>query len=216
MLTISQFVIAALILSVAVIIFAIFELFHLASLSSAIANLEMLIEKKSQEFDQIKRERTNPPQPQPVISQQPISIEPTLLSDDESGQIQIIRNVGGTFKDTSQIDYNNHLVTSFKQKNSPPQVQSITLYLYSDVSKDADFNVLWNTLSSYLKSDAALAVTIDFTRIDFIYENEIQYLEELVKIVESKQGSMVFTNCSSDVAALMQSHPRLISRIKCN
>ncbi|HEX2959750.1 MAG TPA: hypothetical protein VHO70_23135 [Chitinispirillaceae bacterium] len=216
MLPISQLFIAALILSIAVVIFTVIEWFHLGALSSAIARIESLIEKKSQEFDLFRRERaTPPPQHQhTIIPQQPVSIEPTMSSEEPSGEIQIIRNIGGRFRDTSQINVHDHTVTSFEQKNSTPQSQNITLYLYSDVSKDADFNTLWNTLSRYLNSDIIVDVTIDLTGIGFIYENEIRYLDEIVKLVESKQGSVVFTNCSSDVTALMQSHPQLISKVK--
>jgi hypothetical protein len=135
-------------------------------------------------------------------------------SEEISGEIQIIRNIGGRFSDTSHINMQNQTITPFDQKNSTPQSQNITLYLYSDVSKDADFNTLWNTLSGYLNSDGFVDATIDFTGIGFLYENEIRYLDEIVKFVESKQGSMVFTNCSNDVTALMQSHPRLISKVK--
>ncbi len=217
MLPISQLLIVALILALAVVIFTIIEWFHLGTLSSAITRIESLIEKKSQEFDVFRRERatTPPPQSHTIIPQQPVSIEPTMSSEELSGEIQIIRNIGGRFSDTSQINMQNQTVSSFDQKNSAPPLQNITLYLYSDVSKDADFNTLWNTLSGYLNSDAFVDVTIDFTGIGFLYENEIRYLDEIVKLVVSKQGSMVFTNCSTDVTALMQSHPRLISKVKC-
>jgi hypothetical protein len=217
MLPIGQLLLIALIFSIAVVIFTFIEWFHLISLSSAITRIESLIEKKSQEFDLFRRERATPPPPQPhtIIPQQPVSIEPTMGSDELSGEIQIIRNIGGRFRDTSQISMHNQEVSSFEQKNSAPQSQNITLYLYSDVSKDADFNTLWNKLSGYLNSDI-VDVTIDFTGIGFLYENEIRYLEEIVKFVESKQSSIVFTNCSNDVSALMQSHSRLISKIKYN
>lgn len=216
MLPISQLIIVALILSIVVVIITILEWLHLGSLSSAITRIESLIEKKSQEFDLIRRERATPPaqEQHTIIPQQPVSIDPTMSSEELSGEIRIIRNIGGKFSDTSQINMQNQAVSSFEQKNSAPQSQNITLYLYSDVSKDADFNTLWNNLSGYLNSDSIVDVTIDFTGIGFLYENEIRYLNEIVKFVESKQGSMVFTNCSSDVTALMQSHPRLISKVK--
>jgi hypothetical protein len=216
MLPFSQILIIAFILSFAVVIFTVIEWLHLGSLSSTISRLESLIEKKSQEFDLFRRERATPPTqgPHTIIPQQPVSIEPTMSNEELSGEIQIIRNIGGKFRDTSQISMQNHTVNSFEQKNSAPQPQNITLYLYSDISKDADFNTLWNTLSTYLNSDSIVDVTIDFTGIGFLYENEIRYLDEIVKFVESKQGSMVFTNCSTDVTALMQSHPRLISKVK--
>jgi hypothetical protein len=213
MLPIGQLIIAAFLLSIIVVIFTVIEWFHLISLSSNISNLESIIEKKSQEFDQFRRERATPSQHQTVTPQEPISTEPIPTSNMNSGQIQIIRNIGGTFRDTSQVDLNTHAVTSF-QENSATQTQNITLYLYSDVSKDADFKSLWNTLSTYLNSDTPIAVSIDFKGIDFIYENEIRYLEEIVKIVENRQNSMIFINCSNDVTALMQSRPRLLSRVK--
>jgi hypothetical protein len=216
MLPTSQLLIVALILSIVVVIITVLEWLHLGSLSSAITRIESLIEKKSQEFDLIRRERATPPaqEQHTIIPQQPVSIEPTMSSEELSGEIQIIRNIGGKFRDTSQISMQNQTVTSFEQKNSTPQSQNITLYLYSDVSKDADFNSLWNSLSTYLNSDSFIDAIIDFTGIGFLYENEIRYLDEIIKYVESKQGSVVFTNCSTDVTALMQSHPRLISKVK--
>jgi len=216
MLSISQLLIVALILSIAVVIFTIIEWLHLGSLSSAITRIESQIEKKTQEFDQFRRDRATPPpqQTHTMIPQQPVSIDPTMSSEELSGEIQIIRNIGGRFSDTSHINVQNQTIASFNQKNSTPQLQNITLYLYSDVSKDADFNTLWNTLSGYLNSNSFVDVTIDFTGIGFLYENEIRYLDEIVKLVESKQSSMVFTNCSNDVTALMQSHPRLIPKVK--
>jgi hypothetical protein len=213
MLPVSQVIIAAFILSVIVVIFAVIEWFHLLSLSSTILRLESMIEKKSQEFDQFRRERTSSVQYHTLDPQQTDPIVPTSEGINNSDQIQIIRNVHGTFKDTSLIEINGSEPTPFQQ-NTPAQSQYITLYLYSDVSKDADFSGLWSTLNMYLKSDTPVAVTIDFTGIDFIYENEIRYLEEIVRIVESRQGGMIFTNCSQDVIALMNSFPRLLSRIK--
>lgn len=210
---VSQLIIAAFILAIIVVIFAVVEWLHLLSLSSNISKLESIIEKKSQEFDQFRRERTTSIQSHTLVPQETDYIEPPPERLDNSEQIQVIRNVHGTFKDTSLIDANGLEVTPFQQ-NTPAQSQHITLYLYSNVSKDADFSSLWNTLNMHLKSDTPIAVTIDFTGIEFVYENEIQYLQEIARIVESRQGSMVFTNCSHDVIAMMNSYPRLLSRIR--
>lgn len=208
----SQLIIAAFVFAVIVVIFTVVEWFHLLSLSSKICKLESIIEKKSQEFDQFRREKTTTIQSHTLVPQQTDYIEPPAEKYDNSDQIQVIRNVHGTFKDTSLTDVNGLEVTPFQQ-NTPAQSQRITLYLYSNVSKDADFSSLWNTLNMHLKSDTPVSVKIDFTGIEFVYENEIRYLLEIVRIVESRQGSMVFTNCSRDVVALMNSYPGLLSRI---
>jgi hypothetical protein len=98
MLPVSQVIIAAFILSVIVVIFAVIEWFHLLSLSSTILRLESMIEKKSQEFDQFRRERTSSVQYHTLDPQQTDPIVPTSEGINNSDQIQIIRNVHGTLK----------------------------------------------------------------------------------------------------------------------
>ena len=73
------------------------------SLSSKINELEHEIEKKAQEFDIIKKEHSTIPHPQPIInfSEEPVAVNSTpdyTPNLDMNYQIQIIRNVRGSFQ----------------------------------------------------------------------------------------------------------------------
>ena len=306
MLSISHIFVIIFIFSAIALILAIIEWFHFSSLSTLISSFERELEKKSQEFDSFRKERSMQFQNHTVFPQQPVSIEPSRPLDDPN-QIQIIRNIGGTFKDTSQISTETQTVTPLAQaKNYPDQLdqptnpkqtsydfvssdnrytvplsdtafnhvenlppnqypqqeinnsapkqyssqqnnriesppenspgylgqntqpqphtnklksdfitpmQKITLYLYSDTQKDADFNGLWKNLTTYLSSGNSVAVTIDFSNIHFIYPKEIEYLEKISIYIERLNGSFSITNCDDDVIALMRNHPQLYTKV---
>lgn len=84
------------------IILSFIDWFYLLSLSGKISSLEQEIEKKAQEFDSFKKERSNNqlnhPVLPPVENQQAMS--PNSFSDET---IQIIRNVRGNFEKTEQL-----------------------------------------------------------------------------------------------------------------
>jgi hypothetical protein len=253
------------VITVLSISFSIAAWIFLANISSKTNLLEREIEKRSLEFDTLKKERLNerhPPTGASVIeSTEPIpdNSNPTIPSNDT---IQIFRNVRGTFEHSVQSDdiapVNNESVqqesspnnptgvpsaparsnmmqppakSSFVNESSIPppppttieQIQmppidirkaapgqpvtstapSMTLPLYSDVTKDADFQTLWKKITTILQTYPNPQIVIDLSGIIYLYEKEMDYLEKINYLICNQGGSLTLINCEKDLLTLI-------------
>ncbi len=85
----------------------------------------------------------------------------------------------------------------------------ITIPIFSEAKKDADFPYAWEALASQLQNARAPRVHIDFDRVLFLYEEELQYLEEMKRMIEAVSGSLKITNCDKELAPAILNHPTL-------
>ena len=124
------FVIIA-VLTISIICIVLNIIYH-AKIIARINNLEKDIEKKTLEFDVLKRERTTGQSiahqespldnhthvfELPVSQEEPQPIEESVF---EEGSIQIVRNVGGTFQTTDAIIHGHgHQPTPTEPDNAP-------------------------------------------------------------------------------------------------
>lgn len=92
--------------------------------------------------------------------------------------------------------------------------KSITIPLYSQSGKDADFNTLWKTLTEALNTINHLHVNIDFKDILFLYDKEIEYLHKIHQVVEMQQGTISFINCGSELTSVLYKDKTLSNLIK--
>lgn len=92
----SILVIVVFILTGAAVVFSVINWIYLLSLSSQTSELEQEIIKKTQEFDNFKKEKSSAPDPVIQVVDTPAQeMTETALSDEP---IQIMRNVGGSFE----------------------------------------------------------------------------------------------------------------------
>jgi len=109
----SILVIVAFCLTVAAVVFNVVNLIYLLSLSSKTSELEQEIIKKSQEFDNFKKEKSSTPNKviQVVDASTQEMTEPAVSDE----PIQIMRNVGGSFE---RADNPVHYPEEFKPDSS--------------------------------------------------------------------------------------------------
>ncbi len=136
-------------------------------------------------------------QTMPVIS--PDSVEPQeepALSPDE-----------GIMFATSNKPEDDVLDVVDEPTTVPPQQpvnnNVLSIPLYSQSSKDADFALLWKTLTEALDKSRNLHVTIDFSNILFLYEKEIEYLLKIHQIATIKGARLSFSNYSQELAQII-------------
>lgn len=100
------------------------------------------------------------------------------------------------------------------KNGADPYGSNIVLHLYSDLKKDADFAAAWQQLAQFLPSSPSPAVTIDFTRVMFLYEKEIGYLNGIFDMVTQQKGSLILNNLDPELKNLLSKDKRLSSIIK--
>ena len=257
------------------IFLSIVDWIYLASLASKTTLLEREVEKKSLEFDAIKKERYTSQSPSEgsasVIEsneQLPGSTFPPLV---ESGDtIQIVRNVRGNFEQTEP--YTQHIQdyppqqpafnptpllngapqeypapyeTTLQSKrpqelpdnklqspvetdtfslppieiNNPPDIttsqqNSCILKLYSETTRDADFQTLWKEITAQLQTRQHPYIIIDLAGINFMYDKEMDYLEKIKQLLTGQGGSLGFINCDHEILVLFDNRPQLRSIVQ--
>ena len=92
--------------------------------------------------------------------------------------------------------------------------ENMTVVLYSDYTKDADFKNLWNEINNALVSTSIQTVNIDFKQILFLYDKEIEYLETISKTVHSQKKYLFFINCNPELRQIIQKNNILKYLIK--
>ncbi|NLG18676.1 MAG: hypothetical protein GX556_15200 [Fibrobacter sp.] len=107
------------------------------------------------------------------------------------------------------------IMSKTKNKGSKTAVSS-TLPLYSDAARDADFTRLCKMLSGIVSTSKKPDIKIDFAGIQFIYDKELEYLQNIYHIVNNQGGSLSFINCSPELSGFLSRNPVLLSLISKN
>lgn len=97
---------------------------------------------------------------------------------------------------------------------APPTPAAVVFRLYSDTSKDADFKLLQENISSFLKSGQRGEITIDFSNINFIYEKEMEYLEKMYYFIVNQGSTLSLINCDSELMAIFNNNTLLQTIVK--
>ncbi|MBN1307050.1 MAG: hypothetical protein JXA18_03975 [Chitinispirillaceae bacterium] len=276
------FIILVSIMAVSVFL-SIIDWIYLASLTSKTTILEREIEKKSLEFDALKKERYTTQHPSEVSasvieSTEPLGGDVALPIVGGEDTIQIVRNIRGNFERTEQ---STHLQGSPREQStiSPPAasnndiieyaaaasfsapepyqgptesteapntirgpssagtgkypIQSTnsggsftetpgtiiphdvyTLKLYSETTRDADFQTLWKKINGIFHTRQNPSILIDLSGINFMYDNEMDYLEKIKYLIIGRGGSFGFINCDRELLTLFNNRPELRSIAK--
>ena len=264
------FVIAISIMAVSVFL-AIIDWIYLASLGSKTTLLEREVEKKSLEFDAIKKERYNihhsTESSASVIESSELLQGNTSLPPMTEGEdtIQIVRNVRGSFERTEQSTHNveecrdtppapgspiqpqsadaNRFFSphgSLRTSDGPDeesvqsgssafpefegvfdeaplqtnQSDSYILKLYSETTRDADFQTLWKEITAIFQARQRPSIILDLAGINFMYDKEMDYLEKIKYLLAGQGGSFGFINCDNELRALFNNRPELQSIIQ--
>ncbi len=263
------------------VILSVVDWIYLASLASKTTFLEREVEKKSLEFDGLKKERYNAQHPSMgsasvIESTEPLvnNASPPAITNEET--IQIVRNVRGNFERTEHFTNNSHeypqeqmavdplppppdTVHEYSQdvlysettqhpvlvkqsagsegiplpsvttsENHLPQTTAaaggstnlstahypsddIVLKLYSDSTRDADFQILWKTITDTFQTRQDPHIIIDMASINFMYDKEMDYLEKINYLLTGQGGLLTFINCDRELLTLFNNRPRLRS-----
>jgi len=242
--------------------------FFISAIGSKLTLLERETEKRSQEFDALRKEHqvtSHSSIGASVIEETDTAIPTESLHHHTSieDSIQIFRNVGGIFEDSQSashqpapeslpppsppspevIDtsYTEHTVREVPLPPVPPPkgaayertgvshepavqktpdhfrdpvAQPIAVKLYSDVTKDADFQSLWQKITSILQNHHSPTISIDLSNINFLYEKEMDYLEKINYLISNQGGSLALVNCEKDLVTLLNRKQQLESIVK--
>jgi len=97
----------------------------------------------------------------------------------------------------------------------PPAVQQeIIVRLYSEATKDADFQTLWKNISIILQQQPQSKISIDLSEINFLYEKEMDYLVKINYLITRQGGSLSLIHCEKDLTSLINRKEHLGSIIK--
>jgi hypothetical protein len=215
--------IAIVILAIFSIALAIVNLIRLSSASLKISTLEEAVEKKTKEFDALKKERQSQVSQEALRKQEaafagsgaPVTPEP------EHPAIEVVRSLPTGFKTIEMgeiqakgtyeaTDKNNFAEEPFLQPND-----SMELVIFSETKKDTDFISAWKKLTAYMSVSNKPRVTINFRNVMFLYEKELVYLEKIQEVVMQAHGSLLFKDYHNELRPILLSRPtlaRLITR----
>ena len=193
--------------------------------SNRIAALEEAIEKKTKEFDLLKKERqSSVSQPYSKSSDKfeppHDSARPSSIEGQSGPQIEIVRSYPTGFQTVEVEGMTTPEVLDVVDKNSPPDSQfpfmndSIEIVLFSETKKDTDFVSAWKELSSHLVVASQPQVVINLRNVMFLYEKELNYLEKIKDIVEKARGSVKFINCHDELLSILSKRPALARLLK--
>lgn len=219
------------------IILSIINLINLSSTSSVINQLQTEIDKKEKQFDALKKGIAEHKTDAAPTYQEPFQPK------EDNRQIEVVRNIRSGYSDPEEqprmeqktLDIhksptNPETIPSYTDNNGDVldvvdeqqtaaaseqmEQQNITIPLYSQSGKDADFRTLWRTLIQAIEETEGLHVNIDFTNIMFLYEKEIEYLRKIKQTVELQNGILSFINCSKELEPILNNDPTLCTLIK--
>jgi hypothetical protein len=190
------------ILTITSIVFGIINWVQFASTSTKISLLESEIEKKSKEFDALKKENRNVRQQMSteaeIKSDKGLeTIQSSFISDPQQTPIEIVRNLRPGFQDRGQLG------------QTPNGDSLIEIMLFSSIKKDTDFPAAWKNLSAKLPLTPSPRVVLDFKNVMFLYEKELQYLDKIRDIVNKENGTIEFINCHPELQSIIFTHPAL-------
>jgi hypothetical protein len=223
-----EFIIISVIVVLASISIAlgIINLLKLSFTSSQISNLEVAVEKKTKEFDTLKKERQSSlSHPAVALSGKPESsispIQPPFAAESSTGPpIEIVRSSPTGFKTVAVKGMNGpgelDAVDKHEQGDEPHSRSSkaMEIVLFSDMKKDTDFNAAWQKLTSYLSESTHPQVIINLKNVLFLYEKELIYLEKMHETIVKAQGSIKFTNYHKELVSVISGRPTLAELLR--
>ncbi|MGD9200015.1 MAG: hypothetical protein PVI26_00495 [Chitinispirillia bacterium] len=121
---------------------------------------------------------------------------------------------------TQRIKDNKEEILDIVNQSNPNEYikfennENITIVLYSDRTKDADFKNLRTQINNSLVNPSTLAINIDFNKIYFLYDKELEYLEKISRIVHSQKKSLFFINCNPELRQFIQKNNILKTFLK--
>jgi hypothetical protein len=212
-------IISAIILLASIsIILAIINWLNLSFASSKISILEEAIEKKSKEFDALKKERQSSISQAATTSAGGSFTDP--LQSSESAEslnppIEIVRNYRTGFKTVEiegaktaeTLDVVNNTYAGDAQ--NPFASEAMEIILFSETRKDTDFENAWKMLTSYLSVSEHPSVVINFNNVLFLYEKELHYLEKMCEVVVRARGSIRFAHYHNELRSIISTRPML-------
>ena len=246
------------------ILLCIINFINLSSTSSSINVLQAEIEKKTAEFDSIKKSliESKAQAPAQVVPESAKPPQDQLNEMDKQQNIEIVRNVRSGFSSIGEQSHLEQATYDLKDKqfshyiesspeNQPQQNKTVhnpaatnqgrtkgtdffgmpetqqagygqqqiqkrhlSIPLYSQAVKDADFKTLWSRITEALQNPANLHITLDFNQILFMYEKELQYLRKIHQIVQMQNVSISFINCGRELEAMFGGDPVLAGLIQ--
>jgi len=194
-------------LSVTSLCFGIINWVLLSGTSAKISSLEAEIDKKTKEFDALKKEKQLLAQMAPA--------EP--VQQTENPPIEIVRNLRPGFQNSPQFasSFSDADILDVVDENSQRENRdlysdsAIAIALFSPVKKDTDFASAWKQLSQRLSVTSAPRVILDFKNVMFLYDKELLYLEKMRDVILSENGRLEFVNCHAELRSIISRRPAL-------
>lgn len=90
-----------------------------------------------------------------------------------------------------------------------PPDNIIRIPIYSDEKKDADFQKVSQRLKDEFPLYQNPSVILDFSKVNFIYEKELEYLNKLAGYTAGRRIPLLFVNCDRELLARLEQHPSL-------
>jgi hypothetical protein len=217
------FFIAIVLLAIFSIALAILNLIRLSSTSLKVSILEEAVEKKTKEFDFLKKER------QSQVSQEALRKQETAFTnagpmanqEPEHHAIEVVRSLPTGFKTVEMGEIqpkspyeaaDKNIFTEAPASNSNDAME---LFIFSETKKDTDFISAWKKLTEYMSGSDRPQVIINFRNVMFLYEKELVYLEKIQEVVMQAHGSLLFKNYHQELRPILltrQALARLVTR----
>ena len=86
--------------------------------------------------------------------------------------------------------------------------------VYSESKRDADFDSVQEHLPSSLENDTAPVIVLDFAYMIFLYERELDMLEEMKHTIEKRGKEFVFINCDRELTSILNNRPPLLCLVR--
>ncbi len=144
-------------LTAAAVILGIINWIHLLSISSKASELEQEINKKAQEFDNLKKEKLSFAPANPVIEVDDTPVQEVVESQLSTEPIQVMRNVGGSFERAEK-----HIFKPAEYKPSSSELNLNTLEIspepqvFTEKTSQAD-PVLFSSADPFISDSEVLA-----------------------------------------------------------
>jgi hypothetical protein len=94
------------------------------------------------------------------------------------------------------------------------QSPTLLLQVYSETHKDADFEQLSKEFQNRFQTSNASQVLLDFSRVIFLYEKELGYLEQLAAFLHGRGTQLLFINAAAELTQLLKTRPTLFECIR--
>jgi hypothetical protein len=223
--TMDFIIISAIILFTCIsIVLGIVNWAKLSSASSQISNLEEAIEKKTKEFDTLKKERQTTPHVlySDVARRDGLADgeEPLHKSEPAHAPIEIVRSLPTGFKVVgvesmpTSHPFSATVPDDFQKMPDSMRSETVEITLFSQTKKDTDFASAWKTLSAHLSASTSPQIVLNFKDVMFLYEKELDYLEKILEVVAKAHGSITFSNYHNELRSILSSRPAIVRALQ--